>query len=188
MITKLFQLLNSLFIRKSSTTLPASTHSLPAPIPLPSTSTSLDINAAGVALITEFEGCKTASYKDIAGIWTIGYGSTGPDIVEGMVWTRQQCFDRFQHDLNQQFCPGVAKLVKVPVTSNQFSAVVCLAYNIGLGALSKSTMLARLNEGKFQEAADAFLLFNKARINGTLVPVAGLQRRRAAERSLFLLK
>ena len=113
--------------------------------------------------------------------WTIGYGSTGPDIKEGTVWTKQQAESRFENDL-ANFADQVKNLVKVQLTPNQFGALVSLTYNIGAGNLSTSTLLKLLNAGKFAEAADQFPAWNKA---GGKVE-KGLVKRRAAERALFL--
>ena len=81
-----------------------------------------------------------------------------------------------------EFAIGVNKLVEVYLTDKQFGACVSLAYNIGLPAFKNSTVLRKVNSGDFKEAADAFLLWNKA--NGKVL--AGLVRRRKAERLLFL--
>lgn len=81
---------------------------------------------------------------------------------------------------------GTQRLVEVPLNANEFSALVSLAYNIGLANFSKSTVLKRLNAGNRFGAADAFGLWIKARVAGRSVILPGLRRRRAAERALFL--
>jgi lysozyme len=142
---------------------------------------SMQTNNEGLNLLHSFEGCKLESYQDIVGVWTIGYGTTGPDIVKGLKWTQQQVDDRFKKDL-AKFESGVSAAVKVPMTSNQFSALVCFAYNVGIQAMAGSTLVKLLNSGKTAEAADQFLRWNKA--GGK--EVKGLTRRREAERALFL--
>lgn len=141
----------------------------------------MQTNQAGLDLLHSFEGCKLESYQDIVGVWTIGYGTTGPDIVKGLKWTQQQVDDRFKKDL-ARFEKAVEAACKVPITSNQFSAIVCFAYNVGIGAMQGSTLMKLLNAGKTAEAADQFLRWNKA--GGK--EVKGLTRRREAERALFL--
>jgi lysozyme len=142
---------------------------------------SMQTNSEGLNLLHSFEGCKLESYQDIVGVWTIGYGTTGTDIVKGLKWTQQQVDDRFKKDL-AKFEKGVEAAVKVPLTSNQFSALVCFAYNVGIQAMAGSTLVKLLNSGKTAEAADQFLRWNKA--GGK--EVKGLTRRREAERALFL--
>lgn len=139
------------------------------------------INDAGVRLVQEFEGLRLDAYLCPAGIPTIGYGATGPDIRMGMTWTEDQAEERLADDL-AKFCDGVDRLVRVPLTNNQFAALVSFAYNVGLGALAGSTLLRKLNAGDYQGAADQ--LPRWARGGGRVLP--GLVRRRDAERDLFL--
>ena len=139
------------------------------------------VNDAGVRLVQEFEGCKLDAYRCPAGIPTIGYGATGPDIRMGMTWTQEQADERLADDLSK-FSDGVDRLVRVPLTGNQFAALVSFAYNVGLGALAGSTLLRKLNAGDYQGAADQLPRWNKG--GGRVL--SGLVRRRAAERELFL--
>jgi lysozyme len=143
--------------------------------------TGMKTNNSGIDLVRQFEGCELHAYKCPAGVLTIGYGHTGPDVVSGLVITQQRAVELLQGDL-AKFEKAVAAALKVPVTANQFAAMVALAYNIGAGAFAKSTLVKRLNAGKTQEAADQFLAWNKA--GGKVL--AGLTRRREAERALFL--
>lgn len=135
----------------------------------------------GLSLIKEFEGCKLIAYADIVGVPTIGYGSTGTDIHLGLAWTQQQCDDRLALDL-QKFETGVDNLVDVDLKDTQFDALVCFAYNLGLGNLKSSHLLSKVNSGDLSGAADEFLRWDRA--GGVVVP--GLYRRRVAERALFL--
>lgn len=140
-------------------------------------------NEAGIKLIQSFEGCKLDSYQDQRGIWTIGYGSTGHDIVPELTWTQTQADERFVQDL-AKFEQQVSEMVKVLLQPNQFSALVSFTYNLGPGALLGSTLLKKINLEEL--AADEFLKWDKVRINGVLVENKGLLRRRTAERDLFL--
>ena len=141
----------------------------------------MQINQAGLDLIKSFEGCKLQSYQDVVGVWTCGWGSTGPDISGPMTWTQAQADARLAHDL-QKFENGVNSCVKVELTDNQFAALVCFAYNCGLGNLQSSTLLKCVNASDTAGAAAQFLRWNKA--GGNVVP--GLTRRRQAESDLFL--
>lgn len=144
------------------------------------------VNQAAIDLIKEFEGFEPKAYRDPVGIWTIGYGTTemagvGIDPKAGMTITHDDA-ERYLQLAVQKFAASVEDLIDVPVTENQFGALVSLAYNIGPSALAKSTVMKRLNAGDYQGAADAFAMWNKA--GGKVLP--GLTRRRAAERALFL--
>lgn len=131
--------------------------------------------------IKQFEGCKLTAYQDQGGVWTCGWGSTGPDITEGTSWTQQQADDRFAQDL-QKFDGYVTSYVKVPINDNQRAALTSFCYNLGPGNLRASGLLKLLNQSNYSGAADQFLLWN--RVNHYVN--AGLTRRRQAERALFL--
>lgn len=144
----------------------------------------MKINPRGLSLLKSFEGCKLKAYPDPAtgsDPWTIGYGSTGPDVEEGILWTQEQADRRLRQDL-MVFERHVETYVKVPLNDNQFSALVCFSYNVGLGNLKKSTLIKKLNANDYHGAADQFLVWNKAAGK----EMAGLTRRRKAERELFL--
>lgn len=145
---------------------------------------------AGTNLIKEFEGCKLKAYKCPAGIWTIGYGHTGPDVKENLVITNYQAGALLVGDL-QKFENAIKLLVRVPLSQNQFDALVSFVYNVGPYALynptkpatlQASTLLKKLNAGDYLGAAEEFLRWDK--VNGK--PLAGLTKRRKAERELFL--
>lgn len=138
------------------------------------------INAVGLDLIKDFEGLRLDSYRDAVGVWTIGYGHTrtaGP----GQRITNAEATALLREDV-ANFENAVTRAVRVPITENQFAALVSFAYNVGSGALNSSTLLRRLNAGDTFGAADEFLRWNRA--GGSVL--AGLTRRRAAERELFL--
>jgi lysozyme len=139
------------------------------------------INEEGLKLLKKFEGCKLKTYRCVAGVLTIGYGHTGKDVTEGMTITKKEAEDLLVKDL-ERFEAGVKDLVKVSISENQFSALVSFAYNIGLNALSGSTLMKKLNAGDIMGAANQFERWNKA--GGK--EVQGLTNRRLAERDLFL--
>jgi GH24 family phage-related lysozyme (muramidase) len=144
-----------------------------------------------INLVQEFEGCakKQAdgtfnAYPDPGtggDPWTIGWGTTGPDINRGLNWTQQQCDDRFTQDLTK-FSVGVANAIGGAATTQpQFDALVSFSYNVGIGNLTKSTLLKLHKAGDYAGAANQFALWNKAA--GKVLP--GLTRRRAAEAALY---
>ena len=139
------------------------------------------IGAAGLELIKSFEGCILDAYQDCVGVWTIGYGSTGSHVYPGLSITQQEAEDLLKQDLSR-FEKAVSSFVTVPINGNQFDALVSFAYNLGEGALQGSTLLWLLNQGDYAGAADEFLKWASA--GGEIL--AGLVRRRKAERSLFL--
>ncbi|HYG49012.1 MAG TPA: lysozyme [Allosphingosinicella sp.] len=146
---------------------------------------------ACIKLIQEFEGCAKKqpdgsfiAYPDPGtggDPWTIGWGTTGPDVRKGVVWTQQQCDDRFAAHV-AEFAEKVAKLLgNAPTTQHQFDAMVSFAYNVGVGNLSSSTLLRKHKAGDFAGAAAEFAKWNKAA--GKVLP--GLTRRRTAEAGLY---
>ena len=138
------------------------------------------INTVGLNLIKDFEGLRLNSYRDAVGVWTIGYGHTGT-AGPGQRITNAQATALLREDV-ATFENAVTRAVRVPVTANQFAALVSFTYNVGSGALNSSTLLRRLNAGDTLGAADEFLRWNRA--GGQVL--AGLTRRRVAERDLFL--
>lgn len=143
-------------------------------------STTLRTSKDGINLIKKFEGCKLKAYLCPAKVWTIGYGST-EGVTEGMTISQEVAEYMLATDLIR-FEKGVAALVTTKLNQPQFDALVCFSYNVGLGALKKSTLLKRINAGEMLPAAEEFLKWDKA--GGKVLP--GLTARRKAERELFL--
>lgn len=141
------------------------------------------INQAGLHLIKSFESCRLTAYPDPAtggDPWTIGFGHTGPDVKKGKTITLPEAEALLVRDV-EKVEEGVLKLVRVPLTENQFAALVSFAFNVGLGNLAKSTLLRLVNERRFDLAAGQFaswVFANKRKMNG-------LVKRRAAEQQLF---
>lgn len=144
----------------------------------------LRIGRAGVALVKEFEGCMLLAYPDPktgGDPWTIGWGHTGPEVKKGLRWTQAQADAALTEDL-AKYEAAVRNQITVPLTQNQFDALVSFCYNLGPGNLFKSTLRRLLNSGQKNAAADEFPRWISA---GTPAE-PGLRRRRAAERALFL--
>lgn len=141
----------------------------------------------GLNLIKGFEGKRINAYDDGVGVWTIGFGTikypNGVRVKKGDVCTEQQAEEYLRNDLTK-FESAVNKLVKVPLTQNQFDALASFTYNLGETNLTNSTLLKKLNKRDYQGAADQFPLWKTAK--GKVLP--GLIRRREAERALFLKK
>jgi lysozyme len=140
----------------------------------------LRTGAKGIALIKSFEGLELRAYKCPADVLTIGYGSTGPHVKPNMVITEKQAEDLLRQDL-VRFERAVTRLVTVPISQNQYDALVSFTFNLGEGNFSRSTLLKRVNARDFSGAQKEFAKWNRA---GGIV-LAGLTRRRAAEAKLF---
>jgi len=135
-------------------------------------------------LIQHYEAFRADAYLCPAGVWTIGWGSTGPDIKRGMRWTRAQADARFAADL-EHFGAQVMRMVRVPLQPHEQAALVSLVYNIGAANFAASTLVRKLNAGDRAAAATQFAVWNKARVNGKLVVLKGLVARRAHEARIF---
>lgn len=134
-----------------------------------------------IKLVKNSEGCKLAAYKCPAGVWTIGYGHTGPDVKPGLVISKERAEQLLAADL-AKFADGVNEICAgLSLTQGQFDAMVSFAYNLGVGALAGSTLMRLLRSGDVAGAARQFDRWNKA--DGKVLP--GLVVRRAAERDLF---
>lgn len=134
----------------------------------------------GMRLTESFESCRLEAYQDLRGIWTIGWGHTGPEVVDGLVWTQEQADAQLLLDV-QNAVDHVNRLVSVPLSQEEFDSLVDFVYNAGGGAFKDSTMLRKLNAGDYAGAANEFDRWDHA--DGTVV--SGLLRRREAETNLF---
>jgi GH24 family phage-related lysozyme (muramidase) len=142
------------------------------------------ISEAGLSLIKSFEGCVLTAYLDAVGIWTVGYGHTGPSVHRGLTITQKLAEDILAQDV-RRFELGVLNNVKVNLNQNEFDALVSFSFNVGVNALKNSTLLRMLNDGADRSIVAAeFLRWNKG---GNKV-LEGLTRRRQAEKALFLQK
>ncbi len=168
-----------------------------------------DMPQEGIELIKSFEGIPDGDpnttgldpYLDPLDIWTIGWGHA----ISGADGThlrgkgnRALAFSMFPGGISAAQAEALLRgdlvartaatlrLVKVALDDGQFGAIMSFVFNCGLGNFGGSTLLKRLNEGDFAAAAEQFLVWNKGRKDGQLVELAGLTRRRKAERALFL--
>lgn len=137
-------------------------------------------------LIKQFEGFSSKPYKCPAGIPTIGYGSTfyadGTKVkMTDSEITKEKANEILSIVVNK-FSLEVNKLIKVSLSQSQYDALVDFAYNLGTANLASSTLLKKVNAKCYTEAAEQFPRWNKA---GGVV-LAGLTKRRNAEKELFL--
>jgi lysozyme len=152
---------------------------------LPATNMQWPICWPAVELIARAESCRLVAYRCPAGVWTCGWGETD-GVAARTRWSQPYADQRFCDSL-QERADAVLALCTRPPNENELGAMVSLAYNIGIGAFAKSSVLRAHNRGDSQAAARAFGLWNKARVRGVLAVLAGLTARRAAEAALYLM-
>jgi GH24 family phage-related lysozyme (muramidase) len=138
----------------------------------------------GVALIKSHEGLRLNAYLCPANVWTIGYGHTSgagaPTVVKGMKITREEADAILRRDLGT-FERGVSRRVKVGLSQSQFDALVSFAFNVGLGAFERSTLLRKLNAGRYGDVPGELMKWTKG--GGRELP--GLVNRRRDEAGLW---
>ncbi len=138
-----------------------------------------------VDIIKASEGLRLKAYRDSAGVLSIGFGHTGPDVREGLAITEAKAEALLATDIAWAV-DTVRRSVRVTLSVEQHAALVSLTFNIGSGGFRTSTVLRRLNAGNYEGAADAILMWNKITVGGVKVRSAGLATRRERERALFL--
>ena len=134
----------------------------------------------GIDRIKKFESCRLTAYQDTAGVWTIGYGHTG-SVYARMQISQEQAGDLLKADL-KRFEAAVNRYVTGALTQGRFDALVSFTFNVGEGALKKSTLLKKMNAGDMDGAAREFDRWIYA--GGKVLN--GLVKRRAAEKAMFL--
>ena len=144
------------------------------------------INERGIQIVKSFEGISVKPYLCPANVWTVGYGATrsstgGPIDPDMEPITEAEAEALLIRDLGSSE-GWVRRLIKTALTENQYFALTSFTFNVGAGALQRSTLRMKLNREEYQGAAGEFpkWKFANKRI------LAGLIRRRAAERSLFM--
>lgn len=141
----------------------------------------MKLGEKGEALIKSYEKLRLVAYQDLGGVWTIGWGHTGPGIGEGTTCTPEQAQVWFWSDTSHAV-NATNRVVDIALSQNQFDALVSFTYNVGAGAEEHSTLIRLVNAKDLAGAADEFPKWNK--VNGKVS--SGLSARRAAERTLFL--
>lgn len=151
----------------------------------------MKISKNGIALIKNFEGLVLHAYKDKAGVWTIGHGSTryanGKAVIPGDKLDNEELADLLLLSTLGQFEDAVTSYVLVPLSQNQYDALVSFTYNLGTHALLQSTLLQKLNMKDYAAAANGFAPWNKITDphTGKKIVCDALTKRRALESILF---
>jgi lysozyme len=146
----------------------------------------MKLNKKGIEMMHKYEGLKLTAYLCPAKVWTIGYGNTfyedGTKVKAGDKITKERADQLFINITNKNFAEPLLKLIKVKLNENQFSALVCFAYNVGTGALLKSTLLKKVNANPNDlTIRNEFMKWNKA--GGKVL--RGLTLRRESEANLY---
>lgn len=142
-----------------------------------------------IDLIKSFEGLFLEAYLCPANVPTIGYGTIsypdGRKVKLGDKCTQNEALEYLMFEVKQK-AAKVDALMRDDLTPNQFAALISFAYNVGEGALKDSTLRKRVNANPSDATIrDAFMMWDKVRVDGKMKPLAGLTRRRKAEADLY---
>ena len=144
--------------------------------------TLLALSASGLLAIAGYEGYSATAYKDTGGVLTVGFGHTGPEVTPGTRVTVVQALNTLGKDVGKteralQSCLGD----DVRLTQGEWDAYVTLAYNVGAGAVCRSSILRKLQAKQYAAACKTILDFDRVRVGGRLVKNQGLTNRRKGE-------
>ena len=144
----------------------------------------------GINFIKNEESCVLHSYKDSAGVWTIGWGSTmyksGKKVGPDETITQAEADDLLMWEVDNKTTVINGLIQPVQLNQNQFDAIVSFTYNVGIGALSSSTLLKTIKKNPNNSyIRDCFAMWNKITVNGKKVASAGLTKRRKREADLY---
>lgn len=147
---------------------------------------SRTINKRGLVLVKRFEGFYSEAYLCPAGVWTIGYGHTR-GVRRGQTVAEKEAEAMLQQDLAEA-AQDVERLIAVPMTDNQFAALVSFVFNVGVGNFQASTLRRKLNIGNYEEIPFELNRWVKATdpVSGKKRTLRGLVLGRAAEGGLWL--
>lgn len=149
----------------------------------------MKISEHGLKCLADWEGCELKIYKDAAGLPTIGIGHlltkqerVGGKYADGI--TQDEAYDLLRKDL-ANFEALVNRLVRVPLTQNEYDALVIFAFNIGAAGFSLSTALIAINSGRLQDVPACMRKWCKITVDGQKVVAKGLVNRREKEIKLW---
>lgn len=153
----------------------------------------MKISDKGVSLIQQFEGCRLKAYQDSAGVWTIGYGTimypNGTRVKKGDQITHEDAITYLKYEISLKSKSVSAFVSKCVLTQDQYDALVSFAYNLGVGALQKSTLLKKVIKNPNDPSIEAeFLKWNKIKKGGGYIALPGLTKRRQSEADLYFSK
>lgn len=141
----------------------------------------LNVSPVGLQIITRFESLKLEAYQDSKGVWTIGFGHTGPEAKKGNTITEERAWELLGEDVETAE-KAIDRNVRVALNQNQYDALTSFIFNVGSGNFQTSKLLRKLNAEDYEGAADQFRSWRRS--GGKILN--GLIRRRAAEEQLFV--
>lgn len=147
----------------------------------------MQLSQDGLDFIKRRESLFLSAYKDVAGIWTIGYGTiriNGRAVRQGDVCTEKQASYWIADECESHIDALNQALANVTLAQNQFDSLVSMSYNIGSAGILSSTLIKTIQTGG-TVIADYFTRWSKARVNGQLVTVQGLLNRRNMEWQMY---
>ena len=139
------------------------------------------MNALAFSIVKKHEGCRLEAYRDVGGVWTIGYGCTGPAVREGLVWSQEQADMHLKADLNVAEA-AVRRHLNMPLPDHAIAALTSFVFNLGEGAFARSLLRQFVNDRNLLAAAKEFVRWDhvgREEIKGLLI-------RRLEEALLFL--
>ena len=141
------------------------------------------LSDAGRLALEAEEGLRLTAYQDRGGVWTIGYGHTGPEVHRGLTWSRAEADAALAADV--AFAESaVSGAVKAALHQHEFDALVSFVYNVGVGAFRGSTLVARLAQSPADFAGAAAEFTKWVHVAGVFAP--GLLARRTREMLRFV--
>lgn len=147
---------------------------------------SMKTSNKGIEFIKREEGFVPRAYKDVAGVWTIGYGHTG-GVKCGDVITEKKGEQYLREDVRT--AENAVNVQRLPLNQCQFDALVSFVFNVGIGAFERSTLLRIVKQNSNDaRIKDEFAKWNKARVGGVLKPVSALTGRRQREAKMYFEK
>lgn len=139
-------------------------------------------SASLIDFVKAHEGFRAEAYQDTGNTITIGYGSTGPDIVKGLVWTEPQAEFRLELDLTRAQKQAQNLLKRTQISGGSLDALTDFVYNLGARSLETSHLLQCVNAGDDIGAAKAFLAWTHV----GQTEIKGLLIRRLEEAAMYL--
>jgi lysozyme len=140
------------------------------------------------SLIKKYESFSAEAYLCPVGVWTIGWGTTrypsGHPVRKGDTCTGEEAQDWLEQDV-EKFESAVSSMVSQPINQPMFDALVSWTYNVGIGAMQRSTLIRMINEGDWLGSVQEFDRWTRGVVNGQMVSLRGLQLRRDEEQAMF---
>lgn len=147
----------------------------------------MSAESLAVELLKRLEGLRLDAYQDEAGVWTIGYGHTGPEVKPGVHWTKEQADQTLEREVGRYAAAvrtGIGRAS--PFTDNQLAALISFTYNVGIAAFINSTLHSRLAMGLLADVPSQMLRWVHIHApDGSIRISEGLSKRRTQEVNMW---